>query len=191
MTGGADESNHYLTSTEVFKDGSWTPGPQLPNLFYKHCQVEIGGLVIIIGGGQDGGSGKTFVLEENVWSEVGSLTQARQYHACVEFAGKLYTIGGKTGTLQNLDSVEVFDPATKTWAEGPKLPAKVAWAQAINFENTLYLLGGDTDDGSPNTKIFKLADSGSVWETIDEGVNEPVRSVFPAQVVTKELLNCQ
>ena len=95
-----------------------------------------------------------------MWIEVGSLTQARQYYACAEFSGKMYSIGGKTGTEETLYTVEVYDPSTRTWANGPQLPAKVAWAQTINFENTLYLLGGDTYDGSPNTKIFKLAVSG-------------------------------
>ena len=117
------------------------PGPNLPHELYNHCQVEIGGNVIIAGGRQgDDASDKTFILDENEWKEVKHMKVPRQFHSCAKLSDKLYSVGGKTGTYELLDSVEVYNPLSDIWTDGPKLPAKIGTAQLINFQNCIYLL---------------------------------------------------
>ena len=189
VTGGMAEVGLFLNTTELLKEGSWMPGPELPYLLHNHCQDQAGGKVIIAGGRSNGSVLKnTLVLEGDQWMEVGSLTRARNFHACAVLSGKVYSIGGESGSIQS--SVEVYDPATQNWSDGPELPYGLSIEQAITFDNNLYVLGGNTGD-STNTEIFKLSAISSEWEDIGTGVEMPDRSIFPATIVNEELLHCQ
>ena len=190
VTGGMGEGGQFLNTAELFKEGSWIPVPKLPFLLHNHCQVQAGGKVVIAGGRSEGNMlDNTFILEGDQWIEVGNLIQARSFHACAVLSGKVYSIGGEdSGDIQS--SVEVYDPATQTWSEGPALPYGLSIEQAITFDNNLYVLGGNTGD-SINTEIFKLSATSSEWEDIGTGVEMPDRSIFPATIVNKELLHCQ
>ena len=142
VTGGLGEEGLFLNSSELFKEGSWIPGPELPFLLHNnnHCQVQAGGKVIITGGRSNGSELKnTLVLEGDQWMEVGSLTRARNFHACAVLSGKVYSIGGESGDIQS--SVEVYDPVTQNWSYGPE---GLSIEQAITFDNNLYVLGGNT-----------------------------------------------
>ena len=46
---------------------------------------------------------------------------ARRYHASAAVGGKLYVFGGKSVGLGNLDTAEVYDPTSNSWAQGPSL----------------------------------------------------------------------
>ena len=50
VTGELGEEGLFLNSSELFKEGSGIPGPELPFLLHNHCQVQAGGKVIIAGG---------------------------------------------------------------------------------------------------------------------------------------------
>ena len=115
VTGGLGEGGLFLNTTELFKEGSWIPRPELPFLLHNHCQVLAAGKVIIAGGRSNATVLKnTLVLEGDPWIEVGSLTRARNFHACAVMSGKVYSIGGESGDIQS--SVEVYDPVTQTWS---------------------------------------------------------------------------
>ena len=49
VTGGRTDSGQVLSSTEVFANGTWTAGPELPKSLCKHCQVQAGDVVIVTG----------------------------------------------------------------------------------------------------------------------------------------------
>ena len=106
----------------------------------------------------------------------------------------LYTVCKKDlqywriGVDNVLDSVEIYDPDTDLWEAGPALPNPVYEAQAVSYQNTLYLLGGVA-----NAQVFTLsADPGAQWEIL-EGVmvSEEIRQVFPAPLLTSEMLFCE
>ena len=48
VTGGAADGK-VLTSTEIFHNGKWEWGPQLPMKLTRHCQVQYGDTVFIAG----------------------------------------------------------------------------------------------------------------------------------------------
>ena len=177
--------------------GSWRPGPELPHQLCYHCQVDVGGQVIIAGGrlGSDlryeDASDKTWLLEEEIWSEIGLMSNARFFHACAQFSGKMYSIGGQNMDGMILSSVEVYDPATHEWTKGPKLPVGITMAQAFTYENMLYVLAGQTAEGT-NRQMFLLFAPDSQWEVLPGvDVENQYRSVFPAVEVSGGLLNCQ
>ena len=122
-----------------------------------------------------------FVLNENNWEEVTPMAEPREFHACAELMGKIYSIGGSNpaGT-----TVEIYDPDTSTWEYGPPLPLAVHYAQVINFQDTLYLVGGED-----HTQAFYLSYPFDSWEAMDGvDVDESDRVVFPAPLVSSQLL---
>ena len=186
-SGGKDvNSNNYFQTTEIYRvDGTWTNGPNLPTELHDHCQVQVGTQVFIIGGRSGAGSSSSiFLLENNGWREMSSMIQAREFHACVELLGKIYTIGGEHSITGGISSVEIYDPNSDTWEDGPELPIPLFYAQAITFEDTIYLFGGQD-----NKQIFTLGSTSSMWEVL-EGVevDESFRAVFPAPVVSGDVL---
>ena len=88
-----------------------------------------------------------------------------------------------------LSSVEVYDPAVHEWTKGPELPVGITMAQAFTYENILYLLAGQTAEGT-NRQMFLLFAPDSEWKVLP-GVENQYRSVFPAVEVSGGLLNCQ
>ena len=158
---------------------------------FDHCQVLVDGRVVVAGGrlGSEV-TGKTWVLEDNIWVEAWSMSTARNFHACTEFSGKLYSIGGETADGTVLASVEVYDPTTRLWSGGPQLPVGVTKAQAITFEGSIYVLAGRRK-GSSNLAVFRLSEDQGDWETLPGvEVEDSYRAVFPAVVATRNLINC-
>ena len=184
VSGGLDaSSDSFLKTTEIYKkDGSWEPGPDLPTEIHDHCQVEVGTKVFIIGGiANSVTSSLTYVLNENNWEEVTPMAEPREFHACAVLQGKIYSIGGSdpSGT-----TVEIYDPDTSIWEYGPALPQAVHYAQVINFQDTLYLVGGEG-----HTQVFALSSPFDSWEAVDGvAVDEPDRVVFPAPLVSSQVL---
>ena len=61
---------------------------------------------------------------------VAPLRIARFGHSAVTYNDTLYVIGGRNESFTCLDSVETFDPVTKTWIEADPLPEKRCWTGA-------------------------------------------------------------
>ena len=61
-------------------------------------------------------------------------------------AGKVYLIGGTTGFgeghEERMDRVDVYDPATDTWAKGPKMPTRREPMGVAVVSNRIYVIGG-------------------------------------------------
>ena len=50
VTGGLGlDKVHNLASTEMFLNGQWTCGPQLPLVLSMHCQIEFRNTTIVVG----------------------------------------------------------------------------------------------------------------------------------------------
>ena len=64
-----------------------------------------------------------------MWTDAPIMSATRIGAAAAAFDGKLYVMGGTSGD-NPLASVEVFDPLTDCWSEGPALKAERAAACA-------------------------------------------------------------
>lgn len=61
--------------------------------------------------------------------------------ACVELGGKIYAAGGGQ-TNQYTNAVEIYDPATDSWSQGPALhTARFSTAAAV-LDGAIYCSGG-------------------------------------------------
>jgi hypothetical protein len=81
--------------------------------------------------------------------------------------GKLYVIGGFTEEEEASRRVDIFDPATGTWAQGPDLPG-----EPINgFAPAACTVGGQVHVSVADGSVHRLSETGRHWE--------PVASVVP------------
>ena len=90
ITGGFTVNGGTETETsEIFSDGGWFEGPNLPNKRQNHCQVNLDGDIYIIGGRSGESSVSTVykITESNMvsgeWMKVADMSEVREDHCCV------------------------------------------------------------------------------------------------------------
>jgi N-acetylneuraminic acid mutarotase len=87
---------------------------------------------------------------------------ATQETATVAVDGRIYVLGGLSGSMGVLSAVQVYDTQTCRWSLGPELPTPVHHANAAVFNGTIYVVGametlqfravGHTWSWSPSTE---------------------------------------
>jgi hypothetical protein len=98
------------------------------------------------------------------WREIRSAPTARQQTASDAAAGRIYVIGGLTGTREAAAAtkkVEVYDPAIDTWTAAPDLPLALHHAMAVSYRGELTVIGGWVPEGAELTaetssRVFAL-----------------------------------
>ncbi|MBD3161749.1 MAG: hypothetical protein GF346_05750 [Candidatus Eisenbacteria bacterium] len=88
------------------------------------------------------------------WSEHAPIPTVRWAPASVTLDGRMYVIGGQEETPPHaaLSVVEVYDPATDTWATAAPLPTSRWGAMvAVGDDGRIYVIGGCTGDISSFT----------------------------------------
>src|SRR5262249_13281057 len=94
------------------------------------------------------------------WSSARPLLLARNHHASAGVNGKLYVIGGRvgsafiSGTSNNVDLVEVYDPATNLWTAGARMPTPRSAIAAGVYNNYIIVPGGGMQN-APFLSRFK------------------------------------
>ncbi len=88
----------------------------------------------------------------NSWRSVRSMLVARNHHAAAAVADRLYVLGGRigaafiTGGSNNIDLVEMYDPATDMWSARDRMPSRrsaVGWGV---YNNHIIVAGGEFQD---------------------------------------------
>ena len=108
------------------------------------------------------------------WKNMASIPLARNQFSTVFFDGKIYAIGGQLHhDSAQLDQarVDVYDPGTDRWSDGPGLPKGHSHAEAGTFVSggRIFMVGGHTtpEGGkkSVDPDILALAPGGR-WELV-------------------------
>jgi hypothetical protein len=111
--------------------------------------------VILMAGGASSVHGATLQYAEyfdevlKTWTETSEMTYCRYNHAAVALPdGRVMVMAGmgypvtRPGTIAPLDSVEIWDPVSGKWSNGPKLPVAMSYANAtLNSQNEVVLFG--------------------------------------------------
>jgi hypothetical protein len=86
--------------------------------------------------------------------------------------GRIWLAGGLSGLGEALIDVDVFDPATGAWSEGPSLPAPLHHAALVSNGEELVLIGGyqGSDFNRPTGLVLVLTDGDDAWR---EGASLP------------------
>jgi hypothetical protein len=98
------------------------------------------------------------------WVELPDLPTALEGAGVMSYHGRVWVVGGVSPTEDRplLSTVQVYDPETKRWSIGPKLPRPVAFGALVAVRDQLYLIGGQGDDGAV-ANMFRLDNPTGTW----------------------------
>ena len=162
VAGGWVAPRRYTATTEVFdpRTGEFTPGPSLPVAADGLAASPLpDGCVLVVGGQSSPGVATAVavtVCPDLVARSVGGLATARFKHGIVTLgSGTVVVVGGTTDDRQLLASTELYDPATRTFREGPPLTAgryKMDGAVLALPDDRVLVAGG-----GPGVEVLDLA----------------------------------
>lgn len=88
----------------------------------------------------------------NKWTTRRSLLLPRNHHVAAGVGDKIYAIGGRvgsafiSGTSNNVDLVEMYDPATDMWTPRARMPTARSAIGAGVYNNHIIVAGGEGQD---------------------------------------------
>ncbi|AGA31185.1 kelch repeat-containing protein [Singulisphaera acidiphila] len=153
---------------------TWTKLADMPEARSTHDAVVIGRTVYVAGGWTMGGdsdsspypkSALAFDLDhpEAGWKVIPQPFQRRAL-SVAEQGGKLYVLGGLVGGGMKVERrVDVYDPKTETWAQGPELPGG---GRTEGFGTSAFAVNGRLYYSGASGRIYQLSQAGDAWESI-------------------------
>ena len=81
------------------------------------------------------------------------MNTKRYVHSAVLVGNEIYIIGGLDDGLNELDKVEIFDPITNTFRDGPVLPIPIYGAAAMTVNQYIIVNGGRTTGENENVNF--------------------------------------
>lgn len=161
--GNSQKGNVVVASVYVYDTllDTFTTGKDMPKALARGAGATDGDSMIYYvggvttGGGHAGAGGAancayafdTSLTGANAtWTGAGCPSTPRSDMCAAWVNGKLYVVGGFDEEYTPLDTIEVYDPATKTWADaGVKLPSGRGDVQCVALGDSIYTVGGVTN----------------------------------------------
>ena len=179
----------------------------LPEPNWKPCLVKINNSLLLLIGGETQDNpvtGNTFFfhIDENKWTPGPALNFPREGLGCgiIEWLNpstdnleKVVVAAGGVEFQRNVSStVELlflnqYSTENFSWSMGPSLPTPVSYATAVEFQNSIILIGGEVTMDGNNT--YKLSSPNGTWVQMKQRLKEP-RFCHAAFLVPDELVNC-
>src|SRR5262249_8167507 len=93
---------------------------------------------------------------------------AVQYAAAAALNGRIWMAGGLLGPKHATRRAEFYEPAVDVWSLGPPLPIALHHAMMVAYQNTLWVIGGFTAQGSKvlagaSARVLKLNPAQTGW----------------------------
>jgi N-acetylneuraminic acid mutarotase len=88
----------------------------------------------------------------NTWKTMRSLLLPRNHHVAIGVGDKIYVVGGRVGAAfissasNNVDLVEMYDPATNLWTPRTRMPTARSAIGAGVYGNHILVAGGEGQD---------------------------------------------
>ncbi len=169
-----ESDNHSLASVARFdpKTGKWEALPDLPAGRSSHDAVVAGDTLVVAGGWEMNGTGKksewhntTLLLDLSKpgakWESVPQPFQRRALTAAV-LDGKVHVICGLTASAGTSHEVNIFDPATRKWTTGPRVPGD----RMNGFTPAAAVLDGKLYLSPADGTVYRL--EGEKWEPVSK-----------------------
>ena len=125
---------------------AWTDLAPMPGRRWQHAMVALDGVLYVVGGIIDGAADHTpiwaYDIATNAWrTDLERLPTPRDHLAAVSADGRIVALGGRVGS--NLPTVEIYDPATDTWASGPDMSTPRGGFAAATLADGIHVTGGE------------------------------------------------
>ena len=101
----------------------------------------------------------------DTWKELAPLPRAEGSPAAVVVDGKIYVIGGRSGS-SDFGDVYIYDPLTDTWSIGPSIEPR-GTAGVVAYCGGIYLFGGESQLQRKNLdSVLRLDLERGIWESV-------------------------
>ena len=197
ITGGQSNINEPLSSTEIFDNGAFGFGPNMPLGVFDHCTVHIGmNKTLVIGGKTELGVADprawSYDWTRDSWTELGDIMQTpREGHACASNSdgSKVVIAGGNSAGIPN-DSVDILDTATGMFVPGPRLPVAITDGTLLLQEDGTFLyVGGYGSTISYSKFMFELNLTANTWKQRSDTLAAE-RTRFIGAMIPVSVVNC-
>ncbi len=158
--------------------GTWAKLPPLPAPRSSHDTVLVGDTLLVVGGWNSRGAAghdwhDTAVALDLAaaapeWKPVPQPFQRRALTAAVA-GGKVYVLGGLAADAAAVRTVDVYDPASKTWAAGPDLPGP---SDRVGFSPAAGTVAGRLVVNTSAGPLHRLSADGASWEAVGAAVQK-------------------
>jgi Kelch motif len=109
-----------------------------------------------------------FTPGANSWVQKVSLPVERGYVPATTIGNLIYTAGGSLWdgiTLQDTNDSFVFDPVANTVSPIANIPRATAETRALNFCNSMYVMGGGRTAPNPSNEVDIYDPGSNTWST--------------------------
>ena len=213
---GGETSNFETTHSPVvdsFDNVSWSTtriaNMPPPNVVY-FCSVKINSTLIMTIGGYITTPGYVAVPNttfynslENRWYPGPSLKSGRTEHTCAILNWKnpssgqteryVVVVGGIVGStfLHTVELLYLNEPfLNSTWVNGPQfLPLQMS-GTLTEYNNSVVLAGGLSDNSDPTPKMFQLSSPNGPWVEMKQRLKQ-ARFLQTSFLVPDELVTCR
>ena len=164
--------NNSVATVQSFdvKTQKWSDLPALPAGRSSHDAVVVGDTLVVVGGwNMKGAAGKnewhttalTLDLADAAakWTSVAQPFRRRALTAAAH-DGKVFVIAGMTAEGGMDSSVNILDPKTGKWADGPKVPGETTNA----FSPAACTLDGGVHLNPSDGKVYRM--NGEKWDEV-------------------------
>ena len=97
--------------------------------------------------------------QEDTWTTLAPMQEARYGLGVVAENGKIYAMGGYPGAGSYSDSNEEYDPKTDTWTKKASMPEPMAYFGITVYHGKIYCFSGETGSTFVYTPLY------DTWET--------------------------
>ncbi len=172
------DTEHDLHSVADFarfdpETRTWTDLPSLLEPRSTHDAVVIGRKVYAVGGWHMKGEteqatyvehAEVFDLDhpETGWAKLDQPFQRRAL-SVAEAGDKLFVLGGLNASMKVERRVDVYDPATGSWGQGPDLPTS---ARNDGFGTSAFGIGDAVYFSGVAGTVYRLDAEGNAWEAL-------------------------
>jgi N-acetylneuraminic acid mutarotase len=153
-------------------EGKWREMPSLPEPRSSHDAAVLGDKLYVAGGWQLRGRQDpkwhttAWVMDLSAarpkWAKLPDPPFQRRALALAAHQGKLYVIGGMQPEGGPSTRVDIFDPQTGQWSQGPNLPGE----PIEGFGSSAFATGGKLYVSTIGGNLQRLSADGSKWKLV-------------------------
>jgi N-acetylneuraminic acid mutarotase len=169
ILGGAEAGSWTPTNTFWRYDpaiNTWNEVGMMPESRLAGSAVNLGDKIYLVGGAGGSEDLLEFSFASGQWRSLPGPAQPREHVSAVAFQGELWVLGGRWGGVGELSTVEIYNPATETWRDGPSLTVARAGFAAAVVQQHIMVAGGEVIINSRKTlaSFETLAFASDTWQ---------------------------
>jgi len=208
ILGAYEGEERTISSTLIYSQetGEWVEGPQMPDIMYGFCAVQLNSTHTLMMGGSGWNDdddmselyADVFMFDGTTFQKVSSLLEPRYEMGCtLNQEGHVVVAGGMGPVVEGgdpdgepMDSVEIYNPLEDIWTPGPPLPKAMGYFSGMVADGEkLLLLGGATPMGDYTNDIHSLVPGAEAW-VLEETHLAEANGYLQAIKVTSDSLDC-